>query len=78
MGRAFQLKLAEYPTSIAEDEKLLSSNTVSGRPRMALVVRYGEKLILQEAISLASEKINGAMASQDEDAQPSAKRMRTK
>lgn len=78
MGRAFELKLAEYPTSIADDEKLVSSNTVSGRPGMALFVRYGEKFILQEAISLASEKIKGFIATQDEDAQPSAKRLRTK
>ncbi|KAJ3578019.1 hypothetical protein NPX13_g2545 [Xylaria arbuscula] len=78
MGRAFELKLAEYPTSTAQDEKLLSSNTVSGRPRMAVFVRYGEKLILQEAISLASEKINGVIVSHDEDIQPSAKRLRTK
>ncbi|TGJ80530.1 hypothetical protein E0Z10_g8237 [Xylaria hypoxylon] len=78
MGRAFELKLAEYPTSIADDAKLLSSNTVSGQPGMALFVRYGEKVLLQEAISLASEKINGSVASQGEDAQPSAKRLRTK
>ncbi|KAI1422526.1 SET domain-containing protein [Xylaria sp. FL1777] len=78
MGRAFELKLAEYPTSTADDEKLLSSNTVSGRPGMALFVRYGEKLILQEAVSLASEKLNGSLASQGEDAQPTAKRLRTK
>ncbi|KAI0508922.1 SET domain-containing protein [Xylaria bambusicola] len=78
MGRAFQLKLAEYPTSTADDEKLLSSNTVLGHPGMALFVRYGEKLILQEAISLVSEKINGSIASQEEDNQPSAKRIRTK
>ncbi|KAI0426564.1 SET domain-containing protein [Xylaria sp. FL1042] len=78
MGRAFELKLAEYATSTAEDEQLLSSNLVSGRARMGLFVRYGEKLLLQEAINLAREKINGSMVSQDEDTQPSAKRLRTK
>ncbi|KAI1313251.1 SET domain-containing protein [Xylaria venustula] len=77
MGRAFELKLAEYPTSIVEDEKLLASNTISGRPAMALFVRYGEKLILQEAISLTREKLNTSSALQGEDTQPSAKRQRT-
>ncbi|KAI1272191.1 SET domain-containing protein [Xylaria sp. FL0933] len=78
LGRAFELKLAEYPTSATEDEQLLAGNTVSGRAKMALFVRYGEKLLLQEAISLAREKLNGYIASQGEDAQPSAKRLRTK
>ncbi|KAJ8125859.1 hypothetical protein O1611_g7780 [Lasiodiplodia mahajangana] len=78
MRRAFELKLAGYSTSAEEDAKLLFSNAVSGRPGMALFVRYGEKVLLQEAISLASQKINELMASQDEDTQPSAKRLRTK
>ncbi|KAF2962760.1 hypothetical protein GQX73_g10809 [Xylaria multiplex] len=78
MGRAFELKLSEYPTSTADDAKLLASNTVSGRPGMALFVRYGEKLLLQEAINLASEKINGSVGSPGDDVQPSAKRLRTK
>ncbi|KAI0115588.1 SET domain-containing protein [Nemania sp. FL0031] len=78
MRRAFELKLAGYPTSAEEDAKFLSSNAVAGRPGMALFVRYGEKILLQEAISLAGEKINELMALQGEDAQPSAKRLRTK
>ncbi|KAI1819353.1 SET domain-containing protein [Xylaria intraflava] len=78
MRRAFELKLAEYPTSADEDARMLSSNKVSGRPAMALFVRYGEKLLLQEAINLASEKISGMAAAQDEATQPSAKRLRTK
>ncbi|KAI1751567.1 SET domain-containing protein [Xylaria castorea] len=78
MRSAFELKLAEYPTSIYDDAKLLSSNAVSRRLGMALFVRYGEKLLLQEGISLANEKIIGLAASQGEETQPSAKRLRTK
>ncbi|KAJ8123855.1 hypothetical protein ONZ43_g286 [Nemania bipapillata] len=78
MRRAFELKLAGYPTSADDDAKLLSNNTVAGRPGMALFVRYGEKVLLQEAINLSSEKINALVASQGGDAQPSAKRLRTK
>ncbi|KAI8947881.1 SET domain-containing protein [Xylaria longipes] len=78
MRSAFQLKLAEYPTSTDDDAKLLSSNAISGRLGMALFVRYGEKLLLQEAIILANEKLNGLAASQGEETQPSAKRLRTK
>ncbi|KAJ2982850.1 hypothetical protein NUW58_g6356 [Xylaria curta] len=78
MRSAFESKLAEYPTGIDDDAKLLSSNTVSGRPGMALFVRYGEKLLLQEAIGLATEKLRDLAASQGNEAQPSAKRLRTK
>lgn len=78
MRRALELKLAGYPTSSDDDAKLLSSNAVLGRSRMALFVRYGEKILLQEAINLASEKINELIASQGGDTQPSAKRLRRK
>lgn len=77
MRRAFDLKLAEYPTSADDDAKLLSSGTGSGRLRMALTVRYGEKVLLHEAMNLANEKINTLLASQGEETQPSAKRLRT-
>lgn len=78
MRRAFELKLAEYPTSAFDDEQLLSKNVVSGRPAMAVFVRYGEKLLLQEAINRANEKSNELTAAQSEETQPSAKRLRTR
>ncbi|KAI1169442.1 SET domain-containing protein [Nemania sp. FL0916] len=85
MRRAFELKLAEYPTSSDEDAKLLSSSAVSGHAKMAVHVRYGEKILLQQAIGLATEKMNDLIemndliaSAQGEDAQPSAKRIRTK
>ncbi|KAI2633991.1 SET domain-containing protein [Xylaria nigripes] len=78
MRRAFELKLAEYPTSADEDANMLSGNMVSGRNAMAVFVRYGEKLLLQDAIRLASEKISTLAASQNDPDQPSAKRIRTR
>ncbi|KAI1115576.1 SET domain-containing protein [Nemania sp. NC0429] len=78
MRRAFELKLAEYPTGADDDARLLSSSASSGRLGMALTVRYGEKLLLHEAMNLANEKISGLLVSQDGETQPSAKRLRTK
>ncbi|KAI0398950.1 SET domain-containing protein [Xylaria palmicola] len=79
MRSAFELKLAEYTTGTDEDANLLNNNgAVSGRIKMAVFVRYGEKLLLQEAINLATEKLNELAATQGEGLQPSAKRMRTR
>ncbi|KAI8623932.1 SET domain-containing protein [Xylariaceae sp. FL1651] len=78
MRRAFELKLAEYPTSAEDDLKLLAGNEVSGRSRMTVVVRYGEKVLLQEAIDLTNAKIAESEATQAEENQPSAKRLKTK
>jgi N-lysine methyltransferase SETD6 len=78
MRRAFELKLAQYTTKADEDAQLLSADTASGRPRMALFVRYGEKLLLQEAIELANQKVDDLTATHGEESQPSAKRVRTK
>ncbi|GAP91377.1 putative set domain protein [Rosellinia necatrix] len=78
MRIALKLKLAQYPTSADDDARLLADDTVTGRPGMALFVRYGEKLLLQEAINLANEKASSLAASQGDEAQPSAKRIRTR
>jgi SET domain-containing protein 6 len=77
MRQAFELKLAQYPTGADDDAALLSSNAVLGRPAMAVFVRYGEKLLLQEAINFTNQKINNLASSLGEAAQPSAKRLRT-
>ncbi|CAJ2506528.1 Uu.00g006580.m01.CDS01 [Anthostomella pinea] len=78
MRRALELRLAAYGTSAADDMKLISGNEISGRHKMAVVVRHGEKVLLQEAINLANEKISQlALAGQDGH-QHSAKRQRTK
>lgn len=65
-------KQAEYPTTIQEDEALLSSSGVSGRRRMAIEVRLGEKKLLEEAISQMTSRAADDEGN-DED-EPSAKR----
>lgn len=49
---ALNAKLAQYPTSLHEDEQLLKEEGMSMRQRMAIEVRVGEKRLLQEAIDL--------------------------
>lgn len=65
-------RLAEYPTSIFEDEKLLE--TATPRQRMAVMVRLGEKQILQEAIDSIDRNLERHSIGNGE---PIAKRRRT-
>jgi len=48
-------RLAEYSTTATEDEKLLRDAT--GRKRMAIEVRLGEKRILQAALELVDQEL---------------------
>ncbi|KEZ39765.1 SET domain-containing protein [Scedosporium apiospermum] len=56
-------RLAEYQTSVADDELVLADPQTAGRLRMAVEVRAGEKRLLHEALALAA-----ASASSDADA----------
>jgi len=56
-------RLAEYQTSVADDELILADPQTAGRLRMAVEVRAGEKRLLHEALALAA-----ASASSDADA----------
>ncbi|CCU77361.1 hypothetical protein BGHDH14_bgh06714 [Blumeria hordei DH14] len=51
---AFKKRETEYATSLAMDEEILKSSSLSRRMFMAVTVRLGEKRILQEAIQEAS------------------------
>jgi N-lysine methyltransferase SETD6 len=44
------LRMAEYPTTFAEDQVLLTRPETTGRLRMAIQIRLSEKLLLQEAM----------------------------
>ncbi|KAI1263536.1 SET domain-containing protein [Xylariaceae sp. FL1019] len=79
MRHAFERKLAEYQTSADDDMQLLHDASASApqRTRMALIVRHGEKLLLQEALSLADERMNELKTAHGEHGQPSAKRLKT-
>ncbi|KAL7625810.1 Ribosomal lysine N-methyltransferase 4 [Parahypoxylon ruwenzoriense] len=76
--RALELRLGQYATSQAYDFDLLSGDKVSGRQRMAVVVRWGEKALLQEAIHFAYDKIQKTRSKASHDSEPSAKRQKTR
>ncbi|KAI1340761.1 SET domain-containing protein [Xylariaceae sp. FL0016] len=77
--RALELRLAEYQTSASDDARILEQDQVSGRNRLAVIVRQGEKVLLQEAINLASEKINQLQPTRDgQDNEHAAKRQKRK
>src|SRR5262249_47713891 len=71
--RALSTRVAEYPTSIAEDEQLLKAAT--GRRRMAMEVRLGEKHLMREAEVLVDSKIDELFNSNDNGPKP--KRQKT-
>ncbi len=48
---ALRRREKEYATTIEEDEALLQAGNISNRAIMAIHVRIGEKMVLQEAIS---------------------------
>ncbi|KAF1938316.1 SET domain-containing protein RMS1 [Clathrospora elynae] len=52
VARALTTKLAQYPSSVEEDETLLKRDGLPKRHRMAVEVRLGEKRLLQEALAL--------------------------
>ncbi|KAI1372754.1 SET domain-containing protein [Hypoxylon crocopeplum] len=76
--RALELRLAQYTTSQVVDLDLLSENKVSGRQKMAVVVRWGEKVLLQEAINFTQEKVLKVKSKAGEESEPYAKRQRTR
>ncbi len=71
--RALSSRLAEYPTSIAEDEELLKAAT--GRRRMAIKVRLGEKHLIRKAEAVVDSKIDELSNGNDDGPKP--KRQKT-
>ncbi|KAI1760192.1 SET domain-containing protein [Hypoxylon sp. FL1150] len=76
--RALELRLGQYPTSQVYDLDLLSANKVSGRQKKAVAVRWGEKVLLQEAIDFAQEKLLKVQSKAGQESEPYAKRQRTR
>ncbi|KAI2629201.1 SET domain-containing protein [Hypomontagnella submonticulosa] len=76
--RALEMRLAQYPTSQAYDLDLVSRDKVSGRQKMAVVVRWGEKVLLQEALNFTHEKLQKLKSKSSQESEPYAKRQRTK
>lgn len=51
IAKALATKLAQYPTTAEEDGALLKKGGLSKRHRMAVEIRFGEKILLGEAIA---------------------------
>jgi SET domain-containing protein 6 len=75
ISQALTTKLAQYPTSAQEDEALLQAGDLSKRHRMAVEVRLGEKILLQEAIDFMQESVTANAEPSEERA---AKRAKTR
>ncbi|RYP11862.1 hypothetical protein DL767_011265 [Monosporascus sp. MG133] len=71
--RVCELRTSLYPTSYAYDFDLLSQNRVAGRQKMAVVVRWGEKVLLKEAADLAKMKLEEMKLDAD-GTEPAAKK----
>ena len=67
--RVLQTRLAEYPTSLEEDRKLLADDNENRRVVMAIMVRIGEKEIVTETINNLLEL--------EPSGEPPAKRLKT-
>lgn len=59
-------KLAEYPTSIQEDRAMLQKSGLTNRRRMAIEVRLGEKLVIEEALAMLKARIDAATSESEE------------
>ncbi|KAK7752158.1 Ribosomal lysine N-methyltransferase 4 [Diatrype stigma] len=78
MKRAFELRASQYPTSYVQDFNLLSHEKVTGRQKMAVAVRWGEKVLLKEAIDFAQAKLDEIDSNVEQPEQRAAKKQRTK
>ncbi|RYP63786.1 hypothetical protein DL771_009119 [Monosporascus sp. 5C6A] len=74
--RVCELRMSQYPTSYAYDFDLLSQNRVAGRQKMAVVVRWGEKVLLKEVADLAKMKLKEVEPNAD-GTEPAAKKRKT-
>ncbi|KAJ4984821.1 SET domain-containing protein [Stagonosporopsis vannaccii] len=59
-------KLAEYPTSVQEDRALLKKSGLTKRHRMAIEVRLGEKVLLEEALAMLKARTEAATYESEE------------
>lgn len=55
ISQALVAKLAQYPTTVDEDQAFSKKIDIARRHRMAIEVRMGEKELLKEAIELLQE-----------------------
>ncbi|KAH7368632.1 SET domain-containing protein RMS1 [Plectosphaerella cucumerina] len=72
--KVLTVRLSQYPTTVQEDEALLATPDLPPRKRMAIQVRIGEKLLLQEAIAFANGSANIAPEADGQRASKKARR----
>lgn len=60
-----QRRSEEYETNIEDDERLLEATTTTGRARMAIEVRLGEKRILKGFIDEITRQLDGKRSMQN-------------
>ena len=77
IAKAMPARLKQYATTIPEDEALLESKTTTGRLRMAIEVRLGEKRLLQEAQVLANDLVAKYKQADAKSDEPKAKKQKT-
>ncbi|EMR71545.1 putative set domain protein [Eutypa lata UCREL1] len=77
MKRVFELRASQYPTTYVEDFRLLSQHKVTGRQKMAVAVRWGEKVLLKEAADLAKARLD-EIDSNIDGLERAAKKQRTR
>ena len=79
MAKALDARLKQYATSIAADQELLSTQKAATRQRKAIVVRLGEKCLLQEAIDFAANALNETNHDDDNMSadEPASKKLKT-
>ncbi|KAH8199614.1 hypothetical protein TruAng_006207 [Truncatella angustata] len=88
INRALQIRLSQYQTRAAQDLEVIAresgklnaaadiaTSRAANRTRMAAIVRWGEKDLLQQAIELSARKLS-ELDSLANAAEPSAKRQR--
>ncbi|RYP02241.1 hypothetical protein DL764_005883 [Monosporascus ibericus] len=74
--RVCELRTSQYPTGYAYDFDLLSQNRVAGRQKMAVVVRWGEKVLLKEVADLSKMKLEEMKLNAD-GGEPAEKKRKT-
>ncbi|THW19297.1 SET domain-containing protein RMS1 [Aureobasidium pullulans] len=76
MDAVIPARLAQYGTTIEQDEQLLKNTDLEGRHRMAVSVRLGEKQLLKEAKAFIPAQLEKYKPVQEEEEGRSAKRQK--
>lgn len=77
MAKTIPLRLEQYSTTVEQDEELLKKRETTGRLKMAIDVRLGEKKLLQEAQVFANNLLEKYKPNDREAGEPKAKKQRT-